>query len=278
MAVISRTLGKATGVGALVRNRQTLLTLVQRDLAVKYQRSVLGYFWSLIEPMGMAGIYYFVFGVLYNSGGKQVEGGAYPVFVVVGIFAWQWASSAMSESTRSLTSQASLITTMRVPREIFPVAKVVARFAEYAAGLPIILVFALFYGSSFSWTLLLLPVVILIQAALLVGISFILSSINVLMRDVDRFMRLAMRIMFYAAPVVYPLSKVLNAESAPGWLKDLYMANPFVGIIQLHHAVWNSHELPGWPLFWYSTTMSFAVLFVGWALFRSLEARVLKEL
>src|ERR1043165_3642617 len=99
-----RTLGKATGVRAVWRNRSTLMTLVQRDLAVKYQRSVLGYFWSLIEPMGMAAIYYFVFGVLYGHSGQNVDGGDYAVFVVSGIFAWQWANSAMSESTRALTS------------------------------------------------------------------------------------------------------------------------------------------------------------------------------
>ncbi|MEV0650293.1 ABC transporter permease [Phytomonospora sp. NPDC050363] len=282
MTVIGRTLGKSTGVRALWRNRSTLLTLVQRDLAVKYQRSVLGYFWSLIEPMGMAAIYYFVFGILYNHAGSNVDGGDYAVFVVSGIFAWQWASSAMSESTRSLTSQSSLITTMRVPREIFPVAKVIARFAEFAAGVPIIILFALFLGDGFQSSIWALPVAVLLQTCLLVGLAFILGSVNVLMRDVERFMRLAMRVLFYAAPIIYPLSKVLgddaNPSNVPGWLQGVYMANPYVGIIQLHHAAWNPSELPSWGLFGYTAAVCVVVLFLGWALFKKLENSVLKEL
>ncbi|MGH8881950.1 MAG: ABC transporter permease, partial [Stackebrandtia sp.] len=149
MAAPKRIFPKTTGLTALWRHRQTLRVLVQRDLAVKYQKTVMGYLWSLIEPLGMAAIYFFIFGILRDA--ADIDGASYALHIVSGIFAWMWASSAMSESTTCLTSQASLITTMRVPREVFPVARVFARFAEFVAGIPIIVVFAIFFGGPKVW-------------------------------------------------------------------------------------------------------------------------------
>lgn len=276
-AAPKRVFPKTTGLTALWRHRQTLRVLVQRDLAVKYQKTVMGYLWSLIEPLGMAAIYWFIFGLLY--GAKEIDGASFALYIVSGMFAWMWASSAMSEATTSLTSQSSLITTMRVPREVFPVARVFARFAEFLAGIPIIIVFAIVLGSaqSWSWHLLLLPLAIAIQAVLLIGISFILASVNVLYRDVQRLMRLVMRIMFYAAPVIYPFSRVSDADM-PEWAKTAYQANPFVGILRLHHGAWIPGETPGWEPVAYSAAVAIVVLFIGRWLFHRLEPSVLKQL
>ncbi|CAM3542736.1 ABC transporter permease [Stackebrandtia soli] len=270
---------KTTGTTALWRHRNVLRVLVQRDLAVKYQSSALGYLWSLIEPMGMAGIYWFIFGVLYAKENALPDGVSYSLYIVSGMFAWMWASSAMSESTTCLTSQSTLIRTMRVPREVFPVARVFARFAEFLAGLPILIAFAIFGGGTFSWNLLVLPAAILVQAMLLTGLAFVLATINVLFRDVQRFMRLVMRVLFYAAPTIYPFAMVLEAEKVPHWVKVLYQANPFVGIIEMHHYAW----IPGlgtlsWQLVVSSVATSVVVLFLGRWLFYRLEPTVLKEL
>lgn len=272
-----RIVPKTTGTTALWRHRRTLRVLVQRDLAVKYQKTVMGYLWSLIEPLSMALIYWMIFGVLFDRG--DVDGVSFALYVVSGIFAWMWASHAMSESTSSLTSQSSLITTMKVPREVFPVARVFARLAEFLAGIPIIVLFALLFGGKavWGWNLALLPVAILLQAVLLTGIAFILASLNVLYRDVQRVMRLATRILFYAAPTVYPFHKVVESDM-PHWVKVAYEANPFVGIIRLQHGVWIPGEIPGWRALAYCATVSVVLLFFGRWLFVRLERRVLKQL
>ncbi|HEY0697193.1 MAG TPA: ABC transporter permease, partial [Micromonospora sp.] len=110
-----------SSVAEVWSNRNALRLLVRRDLAVKYQQSLLGYFWSLIEPLAMGAIYWFVFGVLYNTGGHLgAAKDSYPLFLITGIFAWAWTNSAISEATSALTGQARLITTMKVPREVFP--------------------------------------------------------------------------------------------------------------------------------------------------------------
>lgn len=281
-----RVFPKTTGVTALWRHRQTLRVLVQRDLAVKYQKTVMGYFWSLLEPLGLATIYWFVFGVVMGVGDRDdpaLSNVDYSLYIVSGIFAWMWASSAMSEATSCLTSQSSLITTMKVPREVFPVARVVARFFEFLAGIPIIVIFALIGGGlqagTFGWNLLLLIPAVALQAVLLTGLAFILASVNVLYRDVQRFMRLVTRILFYALPSIYPLSMVINQTRLPDWIKQIYLTNPFVAVIELHHEAWiPALNNLSWRLILTSVAISVFLLFFGRWMFHRLEPKVLKEL
>lgn len=273
-----------SGVVAMWSHRNTLRLLVRRDLAVKYQQSVLGYLWSLIEPLGMGVIYFFVFGVLYRSATDRhlgAAGDSYPLFLITGIFAWMWTNSAISEATNALTGQARLITTMNLPREVFPIGRVGGRFAEYVAGLPILVAVAIVYASlgkiDLGISLLALPLAVLIQATLLIGIALLLSSLNVLMRDVERLMRLVTRVLFYATPIIYPLTLV-QESSLPDWVKIAYEVNPLVGIFQLHHAIWYPDEFPDARLLGVAAGGSLLTLLVGWWVFRRLEPAVLKEL
>ncbi|MGN9811037.1 ABC transporter permease [Micromonospora sp. BQ11] len=273
-----------SGVGALWSHRDALRLLVRRDLAVKYQQSVLGYLWSLIEPLGTGAIYFFVFGVLYARDTTRHLGDAadsYPLFLITGVFAWMWTSSALSEATNALTGQARLITTMNMPRQLFPIGRVVGRVAEYAAGLPILVAVAVAYAVDgrvdLGWSVLVLPLAIAVQGALLIGLALLLSAVNVLMRDVERFMRLVIRVLFYATPIIYPLSLVRDSD-LPGWVKVAYELNPLVGIFQLHHAVWYPDEFPNARLLATAVVGSLLVLAAGWWAFRRLEPAVLKEL
>ncbi|WP_432902704.1 ABC transporter permease [Micromonospora matsumotoense] len=272
------------GVTALWSHRNSLRILVRRDLAVKYQQSVLGYFWSLIEPLGMGAIYFFVFGVLYSGPTNRHLGeaaGSYPLFLVTGIFAWMWTSSALSEATNALTGQSRLITTMNLPRQVFPIGRVTGRFAEYVAGLPILLAVAAGYAArgriELGWSLLSLPLAVAVQGTLLIGLALLLSAVNVLMRDVERFMRLVIRVLFYATPIIYPLSLV-RESGMPGWVKVAYELNPLVGIFQLQHAIWYPDEFPDARLLTTTVAGSLLVLVAGWWAFRRLEPAVLKEL
>jgi ABC-2 type transport system permease protein len=273
-----------SGVASIWSHRGSLRLLVKRDLAVKYQQSVLGYFWSLIEPLGMGAIYFFVFGLLYKSATDRHLGDAaesYPLFLITGIFAWMWTNSAISEATNALTGQARLITTMKMPREVFPIGRVTGRFAEWVAGLPILAALAIVYAVAgrieFGVNLLALPLAILVQALLLIGAALLLSSLNVLLRDVERTMRLVTRVLFYATPIIYPLSLVRNS-GMPEWVKIAYEFNPLVGIFQLHHAAWYPDEFPDARLLIISVSISLVTFLGGWWVFRRLEPAVLKEL
>ncbi|GAB3648304.1 ABC transporter permease [Glycomyces tarimensis] len=269
-----------TGFTALLRHRHALSVLVRRDLAVKYQSTVMGYVWSLIEPMGLALIYWLIFGVVFNSGRDLPNNAGYPLFIVSGIFAWMWFSSAVNEGTKSLGGQSSLITVMKVPREVFPVSKVFARFAEYVVGFPILIAMAIFFNGTFGLNLLWLIPAILVQAMFLTGIVFILAAINVLYRDVQRFMSLFMRVLFYTSAIIYPLVRVEDALASHDleWAYRVFTLNPLVGIFQMHRAVWIPGLAPDWYQIGSMVGVSTFLLFFGRWIFYKLEPQVLKAL
>lgn len=263
------------------RARNVLRYLVRRDLALKYQQSIMGYLWSLIEPIGIGLIYYFVFILIIGRGGQLAEEmneQQYILYLMAGIFSYMWTSGALSQTTGALTAQKSLITTMKVPREVFPIGRVFARSAEFLAGLPILLVIALVVDVPITWALLALPLAMLVQATFLVGIGLFLSSVNVLANDVERFMSMISRLVFYSSPILYPLALVQEADQFPGWAKALYQANPLVGIVELHHAAWFPAMFPSPGLLITCIAGSLITLGVGWLVFRRLEPTVLKEL
>ncbi len=267
----------ASSVVGVWQYREVLALLVRRDLTVKYQQSILGYFWTLLEPLAIAVTYWFVFDVLYDT--KPAGGEPYLLFLVSGLFAWIWVNGVLGDATVALTQQHRLITTIKVPRELFPISRVVSKFVEYLAATPVLIVVAVACRVQVGWHLLLLPLAIMLQTILLVGVAMLLSSLNVMLRDVERFMRLLQRVLMYAVPVIYPLSQVVDAKGLPTWVKTTYEVNPLVGIFELHHAAWMSTA--GWPsplLIVSATVGSVLFLLGGWLVFHRLEPAVLKEL
>lgn len=268
-----------SGVVGVWRARNVLRYLVRRDLALKYQQSVMGYLWSLLEPIGIGLIYYFVFILIMDRGGKlagAIPSSQYILYLMSGIFAFMWTNGVISEATGALTGQKSLITTMSVPREVFPIGRVFARSAEFLAGLPILVGIAIWVGADFTWYLLVLPVAFLLQAVFLIGVALLLSSINVMLRDIERFMRMVHRLIFYSTPILYPLALV--DEHLPTWAQMIYKANPLVGILELYHGAWFPQLYPSPGLLASGVLGSFITLVAGWLVFYRLEPAVLKEL
>lgn len=260
------------------RSRNVLQYLVRRDLAVKYQQSIMGYLWSLLEPLGIGLIYYFVFVVVMERGGQgEIPQEHYILYLMSGIFSFMWTSGVLSEATGALTAQKALITTMNVPREVFPIGRVLARSAEFLAGIPILAVLAAVLGVDFTRWLLVLPLAVVLQLVFLIGVALLLSSVNVMMQDIERFMRMIQRLVFYGAPILYPLAEV-ETSGLPAWAKAIYKANPLVGILEVHHAAWFPRLFPSPGLLAVCVTGCLIMLVVGWLVFRRLEPSVLKEL
>jgi len=185
----------------------------------------------------------------------------------------------LSESTTALTAQARLITTIKVPREIFPIGRVTGRFAEFLAGIPVLIAAAIIFHGQVTWkTFVAIPLAVVLQFVLLTGVSLLLSGLNVMLPDVERFIRLAQRILLYAAPVIYPLERVTDSKDVPEWVKIAYQANPLVGIMQLQHSAWFPQEWPSNGLLAVCAAGCAIVLLVGWWTFHKLEPSFLKEL
>ena len=263
-------------VREIVAHRSVLQLLITRDLKIKYEKSVLGYVWSVLEPLLLAFVYYFVFGVIMNVGTED-----YLVYLLAGLLPWLWASSTINSSTGALTGQSRLVKTSSVPREIWVLRLVGAKWVEYLLSLPVLVAFAIVYQRApHLGHLALLPFVMVLQMILLTGIALLLSSISVMFRDVRSIVRIVMRLLFYFSPILYGFAKI---EKLPDVIVRFYTFNPFVGILELNRAVWFPDELSNAGISWISAVLPAVVLSgvlfaLGWTVFARLERAVLKEL
>ncbi|MFI6574539.1 ABC transporter permease [Nocardiopsis sp. NPDC050513] len=280
VAVASRTL-------AVWEHRRVVGLLVRRDLKVKYQQSVLGYAWTMLEPMAMTLVYFTVFGVILNANRGMPESaadsGGFLLFLVAGILPWTTFGAILGEAPRAMITHSKLITTMKVPREIFPLATVGTKFVEYLLTWPVLLVFVFALGGrpSVAGLLLWLPLAVVLTFMFGLGVTLFLSSVNVLLRDVERLTRIVTRVLFYGSAILFPASMVLDADAVPGWAATLFQLNPLMGIFQMHRTVWFAGfgELTPTTLALSASVVgSVLMLVIGYWTFRRLEMSVLKEL
>ncbi len=272
---------------AVWEHRKVVGLLVRRDLKVKYQQSVLGYAWTMLEPLALTMVYFFVFGVILKANRGMPEEamaqGGFLLFLVAGILPWNTFGAIMSEAPRAMITHSKLITTMKVPREIFPLATVGTKFVEYLLTWPVLIVFVIVLGGRPSWegVLVWLPLAIVLQFTFGLGLTLFLSAVNVLLRDVERLVRIITRLLFYGSAILFPAAMVLGSDDVPGWAKTAFQLNPLLGIFEMHRSVWfaNFEELtPTTIALAASVIGSILMLIIGYWTFRRLEMSVLKEL
>ena len=264
----------------IAQRRAVMMRLVRSDLAVKYEGSTLGYLWSILVPIMLTAVYFFVFRVV----GLRTERVApFDLFLLSGILAWQWFQGSVTGGLRSLRGNSGLITKVAMPREIFPISVVLAKGAEFMLSLIVLVGLAAIRQHPPTIYLLAFPLAVLIQATLLLGLGFLLSAINTVLRDMERVIQPLLRITFYMSGILYPIAivgeKIAESTGEPNhilWI--LFRLNPVVGIMQLYRAAWFPDAFLGWTTVGFSAGVSVAVLLIGWRVFAKLERRFLKEL
>ena len=216
-------------VGRVVRYRRILRLLVARDLKVRYAGSALGYVWTILEPLLMSLVYWFVFTkIFHRSAGPAFE--PYMLYLVSGQLTWQWFNGGVNGVTKALRSQAQMVRSTSVPRELWVLRVIISKGVEFFLGLPVLVLFAVAYLTRPTKYVVLLPVAWLLLTVLLFGVGLILAPLCVLVRDVERIVPIVMRVFFYASPVLYSIS------SAPKAIQDVFTLNPTVGFLTLTHA------------------------------------------
>jgi ABC-2 type transport system permease protein len=252
----------------VARYRHALWLLTRRDLRVRYSTSALGYFWSILDPLVMAGIYWFVFTQVFD---RTVGEPPYIVFLLSALLPWMWLNGSLSDCTRAFLREAKLIRSTKIPRTIWVNRLVLSKGIEFVASIPVLAAFAIFSGASLHWQVVLFPLAILVQAILLVGVGLIVAPLVVFFRDLERAVKLALRFLFYASPIIYGLSDL------PDGLHFWASFNPLAGIFSLYRAGFFPDQLD-----WYAVAVgvlvSVALLAIGLVVFRRTERAVLKEI
>lgn len=255
------------------RYRRSLWLLTTRDLKVRYSTSFLGYFWSILDPLVMAGIYWFVFTVVF---GRGVGHEPYIVFLLSGLLPWMWFTGAISDCTRAFTREAKLIRSTTIPRTIWVTRLVLSKGIEFVASIPVIALFAIATlwsatPAQLHWEAVYVIPAILLQAILTTGIGLIVAPLVVFFRDLERAVKLVLRFMFYASPIIYGLGDL------PEPLQPWAALNPLSGIFAMYRAAFFPQELDLFAIL-VSTVMSLALLGIGIAVFRRTVRTVLKEI
>jgi len=253
---------------ALWERRHALLLLVARDLKVRYGSSTLGYLWSVLEPLMTALIYWFVFTQIFTR-----KGGAEPyiVFLLAGLLPWTWFNGGVNDAARSMNTESKLIRSTNLPREVWVLRVVIAKGVEYLLSLPVLFLFAICYSVPFRWQLLYLVPAVLLQTVLVFGIGLLLAPMVALVRDLERVVRIALRLGLYFSPVLFSVSQV------PAPWNVAFAVNPLAGILELSRASFFPEHVHWLHVAW-SLVFSLLLLGVGWCVFARLERTVLKEI
>lgn len=208
------------------RNRILLKELTKTDFKLRYQGSVLGYLWALLRPMMLFAILYFVFTKVFRFGDGIPH---YAVYLLTGVVLWNFFMESTNQGIQAIVGRGDLIRKISFPKWIVVVSATATALINFAINLAVIIAFALMNGvtPNFGWILILPFVVELYLLSL--GISMLLGAINVKYRDISSIWEVLMQAVFYAVPIIYPISFVMASSVT---LAKILMLNPIAQAVQ----------------------------------------------
>ena len=210
----------------LYKYRWLLQELVSRDLKIKYRRSVLGYLWSVLNPLMLMTVLTIVFSQMFRFSIPN-----YPVYLLAGQLIFSFFSEATTASMVSILYGACLIKKVYLPKYIFPVSKTLSSFTNFAFSLVALFIVMIATKSWLSSTALLLPVFLVYFFVFTVGVGLLLSTIVVFFRDVQYLYGVALTALNYLTPIFYPV------DLLPAWLKELMVVNPLYNYVTMFRKI-----------------------------------------
>lgn len=242
--------------------------LISKDFKIKYKNTLLGYIWAIGYPLVFAAILYIAFQNII-----RIELDNYGLFLIVGIFPWQWFANATYLSSIILISNASIIKKIMFPRLLLPLSTILIEMLHFIISWIVIIAFLfindqpLFY---FCW-LYGVPLVAAIQLVMIYGVGLAASSLNIFFRDTERIINIAITMLFYLTPVIFPLKMV------PERFKPYFLINPMTGIIELWRALFLEGSLL-WKGIGISAVYAIVSLLIGSVIYCRLKSRFAEAL
>ena len=246
----------------LFNARELLYSWTFREFRVRYSQSVMGAAWAILQPLVLMIIFSFVFSFVLKI---DTGGIPYPVFSYVGTLPWTLFATSITFAVPSLVSNMNLVSKIYFPREVLPISSILVGLVDFAIASVLLIPMLLIFRIPITWTVLLVPLILLIQTILTLGISLYASAVNVFYRDVRFVVPLALQVWMYLSPVIYPASNV------PEQWRTLYYLNPMAAIIDSYRRVLLMGQLPDWPYLGLSTVVSLIMLIFGYRYFKNAE-------
>lgn len=234
---------------------ELLFSLTLKELKVRYKNTVLGFVWSILNPLLLMTILSFVFLVIFKIGIEK-----YPAFLLCALLPWAFFSNSVSSSATSIVDNANLIKKLSFTREAIPLSAILANLVHFLLALIVLFVFLVIFKVRLTVFALVLPFIIFIQLLFIIGVSFITSSLHVYYRDVKYIIEAVLLCWFYATPIFYSTTFV------PDRLLRFYMLNPMAAIVTAYRDILLYGRLPEvkiimFGIFWAAISLCFGILF-----------------
>src|SRR5262245_37137804 len=208
----------------LYRHRELIGILVAKQLKLRYRGTVLGFVWTLLNPLLLMLVYTLVFAVYF-----RIDLPAYPAFLFSGLLPWLWFSSSLQQGATSILDGTSLVTRSQFPAEVLPVVCVIANAANFLLTLPMLFAFLLAFGVPLGPSLVVLPLLIVLEGMLALGVALIVAAVNVHFRDLQHIIVHLLTVLQFLTPVFYPATLI------PEGLRPLALLNPLAVLMTAFH-------------------------------------------
>jgi len=236
----------------LVRRRELLYTFVARDLKLRYRGSVIGFFWTFLNPLMFMGIYTLVFSIFLRFGIAN-----YPVFLLSGLIPWIWFTESIGMGINSVMGGGGFIKTGIFPSEILPAAATTSAMMNFVFALPLVLLFLVLFHVHLGWSLLALPIVMAVQFMLTLGIVLWLATYNVFFRDLQWIVNHALMALFFITPILY------DSTVVPSRYQALLRLNPLSVLILSYRNIFFFGQFPHWENLGILAVIALIVFWIG---------------
>lgn len=245
-------------------HRELLFTWALRDFKVRYSQSLLGITWAILQPFSLMVIFSAVFSVILKVPTDRIP---YPVFAYTALLPWTFFANSLSFSIPSLVNNMNLVSKIYFPREIFPLSSIMVCFVDFLVASSIYVMMLLFYRVSVRPTILFVPLILMVQILLTIGISLLGSAVNVFYRDVRFVIPLLLQIWMYVSPVIYP------ANLIPIKYRPIYFLNPMAELIDAYRRTILFNQMPDWPYLGLATLLSVLLMVGAYRYFKRVERK-----
>lgn len=247
--------------------RHLTLKLAMSEFKLRYKNSVLGFFWSLLEPLMMLIVLYVIFTNL-----MRVNVEYYQLFLLMGIVSWNLVSRGTSMSLNSILGKPSLVQKVYFPREVLVISSCITALLMSLLEFVVFAAFMIFFKVIPSITIIYFPIVLAVEFLLILGVSFGLAALNVYYRDVQHIWAVVLQAGFFAAPIIYPISII------PENYVWIIMLNPMTRIIDMLRGSVIYSNVPASGDLIYIIVSAFLLLIVGYAIFAKFEPGFAEEM
>jgi lipopolysaccharide transport system permease protein len=214
--------------------RALLWNLTQRELKARYRGSALGFLWTFVNPLLLMAVYGLVFGIIQRSNIPH-----YTYFIFVGLLPWLWFATSVGSGASTISDRRDLLTKVRFPAQVLPATVVATNLINYLLSLPLMVGLGGLVGIWPDVYVLAFPVVLLVQLVFTLGVTFVVSALNVRFRDLQHIVANVLTLWFFVTPVLY----IPNAVPEP--FRRLYLiANPLAVIITSYQGIFYEHRWP----------------------------------